>query len=212
QPFLVKRLEKKGLVYTRYIDDITVSSGILNFNFDFARNIIGEMLVERDLPLNDKKTSISRASSQPLTVHGLRISFDDPRLPSKEVKNTRAAVHSIEKLAKIPGYRTTRVYRRAFSRCLGRVNKLKRVGHNKHQPLIDRLSKVQPLAHKDDVERLKSMVARLEYDYSSKKATYYYHKRYYRSHQRLNIIKRNFPSVARILRLKLAKLRSEYRQ
>lgn len=211
EPFLVKRLERKGLVYTRYIDDITVSSKSLNFNYDFAKNIIDEMLVSKDLPLNDKKTTVARASSQPLTVHGLRISFNEPRLPSREVKNTRAAVHSIEKLAKIPGYRTTRVYRRAFARCLGRVNKLKRVGHNKHQHLVDRLRKIVPLAHEDDVERVKSMIVRLEHDFHLKRHTYDYHERFYRAQQRLNIIKRNFPTVAKLLRIKLASLRSEYK-
>jgi RNA-directed DNA polymerase len=211
EPLLVKRLERKGLLYTRYIDDITISSKSLNYNFDFSKSIIEEMLLSKDLPINDKKTTVSRTSSQPLTVHGLRISFNEPRLPSTEVRNTRAAVHSIEKLAKIPGYRTTRVYRRAYARCLGRVNKLKRVGHNKHQYLIERLRKVVPLAHEDDVERVKSMISRLDNDYALKKHTYDYHQRYYRAHQRLNIIKRNFPTVAKSLRNRLKSIRSEYK-
>lgn len=210
EPKLVRRLERKGLAYTRYIDDITVSSQNTNQDFEHALGIISSMLADKDLPLNNKKTEILRASSTPLTVHGLRVGFEQPRLPSKEVKNIRAAVQSIEKVAKVPGYRTTRVYRKSFSKCLGRVNKLKRVGHNKHSVLLKRLKAIRPLAHRDDVERVKSMIRRLEHDYELKRSTYYYHKRFFRAHQRLNIIKINFPTVAAQLRRQLQSLKSEY--
>ncbi|WP_447929046.1 reverse transcriptase family protein [Vreelandella sp. EE27] len=210
EPKLVRRLERKGLSYTRYIDDITVSSNRIDQNFEYSLSIISSMLADKDLPLNNKKTEILRASSTPLMVHGLRVGFEQPRLPSKEVRNIRAAVQSIEKVAKIPGYRTTRVYRRSFSKCLGRVNKLKRVGHNKHAVLLKRLKVVRPLAHEDDVERVKSMIRRLRHDYESKRATYLYHRRYHRAHQRLNIIKINFRNVATQLRTQLRSLKSEY--
>lgn len=211
EPSVVKRLERKGLVYTRYVDDIAVSSKVHDYDFSFAKKVIDEMLLSKDLPVNEDKTHVFRLSSDPLLLHGLRISFKEPRLPAKEVSNIRAAVQSVEKLARVPGYRTTRVYRKLFNQCMGRVNKLGRVGHSKHSKLVKRLKTINPLAHEDDVERAKSMITKLEHDYASKNHMYSYHKRYHRAHQRINIIRCNFPNAAKMLRGRLNAIPSSYR-
>lgn len=52
---IVQRLQRKNLIYTRFVDDITVSSKISNYDFSFAINVVGEMLVNADLPINTKK-------------------------------------------------------------------------------------------------------------------------------------------------------------
>lgn len=211
EPSVVKRLERKGLVYTRYVDDIAVSSKVHDYDFSFAKKVIDKMLLSKDLPVNEDKTHVFRLSSEPLVLHGLRISFKEPRLPAKEVSNIRAAVQSAEKLARVPGYRTTRVYRKYFNQCMGRVNKLGRVGHNKHSSLVKRLKAIHPLANEDDVRRAKSMISKLEHDHPKKCHTYSYHKRFHRAHQRINIIRNNFPNAAIILRERLNAVPSSYR-
>lgn len=204
------RLKRKGYTYTRYVDDITISSKTFSAPFDFPKNIVRQMLEGKDLPLNESKTKIQRQSTEPLTVHGLRVSFGEPRLPSDEVRRIRAAVKMVENLAQEPNYRTSPSYRRDFNKCMGRVNKLSRVGHKQHAALVRRLREVIPLPSKKDIERAEKMIVRLEKDFSTKKSTYWYAKRFYMAYERIGIIKRSFPATARELRERLRSVRTIY--
>jgi RNA-directed DNA polymerase len=200
---VVRRLNKKGLVYTRLVDDITVSSKVHNYDFSFARKIITDMLYSKDLPINEAKTKIERSASEPLTVHGLRVCFKEPRLPSDEAKRIRAAVKNVEIVAKERHYRTTHAYRKDYNRCLGRVNKLSRVGHSQHQKLVDRLKKIKPLPSKKDITRCTKLVERLEKDYALKGHHYWYWRRYNKAHERLNVLQRTFVHISDDLRSRL---------
>lgn len=207
---VVERLSKKGLRYTRLVDDITVSSRVAGYNFDYAKALLEEMLIDMDLPLNTSKTRIQYNSTVPLMVHGLRVAFKEPRLPGDEVRKIRAAVHSIELMAREPNYRTSHPYRRDFNRCMGRVNKLSRVGHQQHSTLVSRLRKVVPLPSPKDIERAIKIIAKLEADYPTKRGTFWFSKRYYLAHERLNILKRSFPGISKELRRRLKPIRSKY--
>lgn len=55
---VVKKLRRKNLIYTRLVDDITVSSKTSNFNFEYVQKIISDMLISKDLPLNKNKTKV----------------------------------------------------------------------------------------------------------------------------------------------------------
>lgn len=205
----VQRLRQKGLTYTRLVDDITVSSKRTDYNFSFALQEITSLLQEAGLPINTEKTKIQRASMLPILVHGLRIDFTQPRLPPDEPGKIRAAVHNIELLAATPGYRASRSYRKDFNRCLGRVNKLHRVGHTQHPKLIARLKKILPLASHKDIERAEQLVARLERDCAKPnyKETYWFSKRHNVASERLGILKRSFPKIAANLRQRLTAIR-----
>lgn len=207
---IVQRLQRKNLIYTRFVDDITVSSKISNYDFSFAINVVGEMLVNADLPINTKKTTIQYASSSPLTVHGLRICYSTPRLPADEVKKIRSAVQELEVVSREGNYRQTYPYRQNFNRCLGRVNKLARVGHNQHSSLVRRLAKIRPLPSAKEVAYVKRAVERLESTDESKRDSFWYKKHYYRASDRLNLVKRTYPSLARQLRARLTPISPNY--
>lgn len=207
---VVQRLARKGLVYTRLVDDITVSSKVADYNFDYAQSVIEEMLIRKELPINSSKTTVQYVSTTALTVHGLRVGFAEPRLPSDEVRRIRSAVKNIETIAKEDSYRTTHAYRRDFNRAMGRVNKLSRVKHKQHAPLVKRMRKVLPLPSKKDIERTTRIVDRLHIDHASKHDTYWYWKRFYLAHERLNILQRSFPEISGILRKRLKTLRPTY--
>jgi RNA-directed DNA polymerase len=204
----VTRLHHKGLVYTRLVDDITISSRISQYDFSFALRQVETMLDEVDLPLNTKKTKVQYAAMNPLIVHGLRIDFNEPRLPPDEPGKIRASVKNLELLAASPGYRASRTYRKDFNRCLGRVNKLDRVGHSQHSKLLTRLQRILPLPSHKDIERAERQVARLEADAlkPNYKETYWFHKRWYVASERVGILKRSFPKKALELRGKLRAL------
>lgn len=207
---VVQRLSRKGLVYTRLVDDITVSSKISNYDFSYSLDIIRAMLTSKDLPLNVVKTRSIYVSSEPLTVHGLRVAFPQPRLPSGEIARIRAAVKNIENLASERGYRTTHAYRHDFNRCMGRVNKLVRVGHDRYDSLLARLKKIFPLPSKKDIERARAMLDRLARDCDTKRSTYWYAKRYYKLQERLIILRRSFPAVTKEIRKSLKDLKPDY--
>lgn len=203
---VVARLGYKRLTYTRYVDDITVSSANASANFDFAFSIIKEMVESKDLPLNMAKTMVLRASTAPLVVHGLRISSSQPRLQIKELSRIRAAVRRVENLAKEPNYRTAFGYRKDFNRCMGRVNKLARVGHSQHKSLVRRLRAIEPLPSPKDIERIRDMISRLQRDYGTKRNTYWYRARFYTVHERLNILQRTFRGEAKNFRHQMKSL------
>jgi RNA-directed DNA polymerase len=207
---VVERLSNKGFQYTRYVDDITISSLKENASFDFALNLVASMLDSKDLPLNAAKTRIQRLSTESLTVHGLRVSFKEPRLPSDEVRRIRAAVNNIESLASEPNYRTSHAYRHDFNRCMGRVNKLGRVGHNQHSILVKRLTKVEPLPSIQDIDRIDVVISRLEKDHSTKGSTFWYARRFYRVHERLNVLNRSFSAITKLYRARLKAIRTTY--
>lgn len=207
---IVKRLERKGLTYTRYIDDITVSSKNIDYDYTLTEKIIENFLIDKDLPINNKKTKIQRSSSSPIMIHGLRVCYKEPRLPSDEIGRIRASVKNIETLSKEHSYRTTHAYRKDFNRCMGRVNKLKRVGHGQHKSLMNRLNNVKPIPSKKDIVRAVIMIENLERDHDRMHHKFWFKKRYFKAHERLNILKRSFPKSEAILRKRLNRVFSTY--
>ncbi|HIF9162849.1 TPA: reverse transcriptase family protein [Photobacterium damselae] len=211
EPALVKRLRRKNLVYTRLVDDISVSSKISNFDFSMVIKLVTDALHELDLPVNDKKTKVSYLSTEALTVHNIRVNFKEPRLPSYDVRRIRAAVHNLTILASQPGYRNTHDYRGDFARCMGRVNKLKRVAHEKHSDFLATLHSIQPLPSQKDMKRAREMLARLERDYSTNYKTRGYRVRYFRLHERLNVLsrKKEYLKEAKEIRKKIKSIKPD---
>jgi RNA-directed DNA polymerase len=159
---IVRRAERKNLVYTRLVDDITVSSKIINYDMTQIRSHVENMLNDKDLPINYKKTEVHNISTEALSVHGLRVSFNEPRLASNEVKRIKASVHNIVNLSKKNNSKTSEAYRIEYNRCMGRVNKLGRVGHNKYKPLLTTLKEIKPQASLLDLQSIHKLVSELE--------------------------------------------------
>ena len=65
---------------------------------------------------------------------------------------------------------------------------------------------IYPLPSKKDIDRVKLIVFRLERDNPTKKDTYWYSRRFYLAHERLNILKLSYPKLSKELRHKLKKL------
>lgn len=207
--YVVNKLRRWNLVYTRLVDDITVSSKIEKYKFSIAEHHINEMLFSKDLPINFDKTKVLYSSSSPLTVHGLRVSFKTPRLPSDEVRRIRAAVQSLELLFTEPNYNTSFSYRKDYQRCVGRVNKLARVNHKKHKTLMSRLKKIKPKCSEIDVKISQRVLAKLKKDYPEKRERYWYRKQYWQLIDRINLVSSSFPNEAKKMRLETRKIKPE---
>ncbi|WP_429741611.1 reverse transcriptase family protein [Enterovibrio makurazakiensis] len=209
---LVKKLIRKNLTYTRLVDDITVSSKVSNYKFDLPISLITSALISKELPVNGEKTQISYVSSSPLTVHGMRVNFPEPRYPSDEIRKLRASVHNLQCLASQAGYRQSHAYRSDYARCMGRVNKLKRVKHEKHKVLLAKLNEIQPLPSEVDKKRCMQMLNRLKSDFSIKGDSYWYRKRFYRLHDRLNVLQRkaSYKELAEEIRESMKSIKPSY--
>lgn len=137
EPKTVLRLHNKKLKYTRFVDDITVSSQKENFDFSAIINVIETALNSLDLPLNKQKIVIQKFSSEPMKVHNLRVDFSTPRYDRQEYKRIKSAIHKLaDQKNNLLNYRTHYFYRTDHNRCVGLVNKLARVNHPSHKKLL----------------------------------------------------------------------------
>ncbi|MCK7596463.1 reverse transcriptase family protein [Microbulbifer sp. CAU 1566] len=187
---VVKKIARKRLTYTRLVDDITVSSQTKNHDYAHVEAYIKGMLLAKDLPLNPKKIKIQRSGIEPLMVHGLRVDFPSPRLPAKEIAKIRASVHNVTSMARVNNYRTSNSYRKQYDRCMGRVNKLARVGHNKHKTLLKKLLKNKPLPSQQDIDKVNRAIKRLKKLSQVDHSTYRYRRLFGITAYRVTIIKR----------------------
>lgn len=210
EPTVVKKLHDKGLTYTRLVDDITISSKKFGYEFSYAERIVIDMLYNKGLPTNNAKTEILNTSSSELLVHGLRVNFKEPRLPSKEVGKIRASVKHLEVFAQDSEFRTSRKYRTLYNKSLGRVNRLQRLGHNQHSTLLSRLLRIEPKPRKSDIGKTKGLVIKIENLHPKYGGGYRYRQLYFKAQSELNILQRTFDRAALTLRKRLRKVKPDY--
>ncbi|HCD1110582.1 TPA: RNA-directed DNA polymerase [Morganella morganii] len=208
-----RRAKRKGLVYTRFVDDITVSSEIYNFDFSQIRKHIEDMLADKDLPINLEKTGVYQVSTKPLLVHGLRIDHSTPRLPSYEVRNIRASLHNLMKNSTKNNNKTSLAYRVEYNRCMGKINKLGRLGHEKHDVFMKKIKKIRPMPSYKDVKHCKEMLKKLEdlYEKGFNKSNKYYREYQIVGHN-ISLIKRSnsFLVVSEDLRKRHNKIKPNF--
>lgn len=190
EPKIVLRLHNKKLKYTRFVDDITVSSKNENFDFAAIINVIETGLNSLDLPLNSKKIEIQKFSSEPMKVHNLRVDFSTPRYDKQEYRRIKSAIHKLSDQKKeLLNYRTHYFYRTDHNRCVGLANKLARVNHPSHKKLLKKLSNIRPLPNTNDLNYIKKSIMDLIQIYGSCKDTYVYRKKFFRIQQRIAFIR-----------------------
>lgn len=199
---LITRLQQKGLVYTRYVDDITISSKKYSQDFSFALKLVDQMLVDKDLSRNEAKTQVLRSGAKPLLVHSLRVEHSAPKIPSPEYKRIRSAVRTLENFSTDSGFRTYDVYRKMFNICLGRVNKLARLRSGSHTAYVARLSRIKPLPSYRDLVWCRRTAGEVlaRFKIPGESSRYFFRRRLFRLRERLNLLQRTYPSEAAKLR------------
>lgn len=207
---VVRRARRKGLVYTRLVDDITVSSKVFDFDFSQIRKHIEDLLADKDLPLNNEKSGVFHNSTKPLVVHGLRVDHSKPRLPSDEVKRIRSSLHNLIDLSKKNNSRTSIAYRKEYNRCMGRIYKLNRMGHEKFDVFLPKIKAINPLPSYKDIVACKKAISSLE---TSHKNNFHnkdwYLRKYNLASYQITIINRakSFELIAKELRERLSKVK-----
>ena len=144
EPFLVEMLERRGFVYSRFMDDITVSSRqrMNAAEKSFVVSEIYKMLSLRGYRPNRKKHRIASSNSR-MEVTGLNVNRNNPSLPKKERNNIRALVHQCENHYEHD--RTSKHYKVVWNRISGKVGMLTRFHMAEGGRLRQRLREVKPL-------------------------------------------------------------------
>lgn len=200
---LVKRLEAKGYTYTRYVDDITISSKRRGERFILALRLVDEILSDHDLERNVEKTKILRSGTSPLLVHGVNVGGAKVCVPRDDFKAIRASVHALERYAASNEYRSTHLYRRMFMRCTGLVGKLARTGDKRSAGYFERLKKVRPLSTKEDLDMCTRWVREVERNSKTRSNYFFQVRQANRTYARLAILAWTYPQEAADLKARL---------
>lgn len=143
EPDVVQRLAKRHFAYSRYIDDVTISSRKHQCNASKTysiQNIIG-MCINHGYRINRRKHRIETAGNS-MQVNNLIVN-NRVSVPKAEQARIRAAVQECEKSS--AQRRATQEYQKLYKRTVGRVIRLRQYHYHKGDKLFLRLGDCQPL-------------------------------------------------------------------
>ncbi len=143
EPDLVFSLEQQGYSYSRYMDDVTVSSGH-RMNDKQKHDVISRiyaMLFSRGFaPKRSKHEILGRR--QPMTVTGLVVNGRKPTVPKRRRKGVRAGIF---RLGKEPiGNRSDADYRKRWERLSGEVGYISTYHPGESEKLRASLREIRP--------------------------------------------------------------------
>jgi len=141
---LVSKLEQRGFFYTRYVDDINVSSNkrLNKADIRFITSNLYGMLSSKGLKPNRKKRHI-QISSHKKTIHNLNINAGVATMSKTERSKIRAAVKQCEEMANTD--RSSDIYIELYQCTLGRVSTMQRLHPHEAQPYREKLIAIQPI-------------------------------------------------------------------
>jgi len=146
EPELVKTLEEKGFSYSRFIDDITVSSPFFISDKDknfIISNIYGMLLPCGYSPKRAKHDISSR--EKPMAVTSLNVNTKKPTIPKSQRNNIRAMVFQIER--KYASQGRGHPYYKEWLSVYGKVNRIKSFHESEGEELQNRMRVVKPPKH-----------------------------------------------------------------
>jgi len=144
EPQVKEQLGERGFTYTRYVDDITVSSKTFTTskdNYDITTSTY-RMFFKCGVRPNRAKRKVT-TNSKVMQVHKVNINSKNPTLPKKERKLIKALVWHCEQRAATE--RETEDYRKFFDSVSGKVGKLKRLHPKLGSNLQERLQAIRPI-------------------------------------------------------------------
>lgn len=206
EPKLFEEFYRSGLIYTRLIDDITVSSEILlnKQRKNWVIQKITGLLAKKQLTMHRGKLrqEVTNSPGHQVVVTGLWIDKGQPRLSSIDRRNIRAAVYNSSKEYEA-GHKTTKDYHDRYNSTSGKVALMTRLGHVQAHAFRDVLTNIKPEYDKrfsKKVERLCWMFIGLK---GCGKDKVSYTKRYHKLMYHLAILGRSMPEKAAKLRREL---------
>lgn len=160
---LVSSLEGQGFVYSRLIDDITISSKSLISNERVTKIItrVTKMINSYGLDVHPDKTKI-RSRSNPenlMIITGLWINRGVPRVQRAKRIEISKEVIDLKKRALKEGT-TPQNYHKDYSSISGKVALLERFNHARAKRLRGILSEIRPVYEQREIGIIKNLVER----------------------------------------------------
>lgn len=149
EPILEYELRQKGYIYSRYVDDITVSfaTRIEKKELQNITTQIYSMFISSGLKPNRKKRDVQTKNKR-MRVHKLNVNSGKPTLPKIERAKIRAAVKELELLSQ--SAISWEEIKGIYEQTNGRVNMMKRLHPHESQKYVEKIKaiKKQWLTHK----------------------------------------------------------------
>lgn len=97
EPSIVQQLEYQNILYTRYVDDISLSSSHKLTKEEISRYIkcVKKMMREHGVKSKRRKTKILSASKN-MSLHNLNVNSQNPSLPKQKRDKIRADLHKLQ--------------------------------------------------------------------------------------------------------------------
>lgn len=205
EPALAHEFQQKGFVYSRLLDDITLSSKQKLGSTKVSAYIdkIASMLNTKNCRIKKSKTKITCTSNptELMFVTGLWLNRGRPRVDRRDRDDIRSEVYRCLKLAAVSRFGSD--YLKMHDRVSGRVAKLAYVGHHEARQYRADLSKVLPLFDKNEEFKTQALARVLQKASNETRGTEGYFERFHQTLHRLNIHSRNNPKFAKRIRKSL---------
>lgn len=198
EPMLYAKLRGAGLYYTRYVDDIFVSSptNIPGAMRTWVMREIVAMLARRGFKVKRRKQKIA-PRHHPQTVTGLQVNSGRVTVPQRKRNAIRAEVHRLIKADDIS--RESQEYWKAYKSALGKVYAL-RPFHPKLSAELERtLKSVPPKVSNEMVTLLRRDIRHLKDEDFEVRQTTAFRKRIRQLRARAGSIRRARPREAKNL-------------
>lgn len=140
---LVEEFSKKGWIYTRFVDDITISSKKTLSNKEKSEIIskVYGLLASINVKPNRKKHSIMKNGRDRQKVTQVNVSTQRPTLSKKERNSIRSEVYYCEKIYENCNKKE---YEKLYNSTKGKVYNLRRFHQSEADKLLSRLEKITP--------------------------------------------------------------------
>lgn len=146
EPQLVSQLTKQGLAYSRFMDDISVSSRHSLENSEkraIISNVYAMLFGEGYAPKRSKHSILT--PSAPMQVTSLNVNGRKPTIPKQERHAVRAGIFKLEQQAHED--KTTADFCKKWKSLSGKVGRITSLHPEEGAKLRQRLSSIKPPAH-----------------------------------------------------------------
>lgn len=143
EPELDANLRLLGFVYSRFTDDITLSSRKFKDHRKIQQAISLVYTMLRNKGFSPKRSKHAILTPQKaMMVTGMQVNAYKPKLPTSKANNTRAIVHQVELVHR--SMDGTKEYRTRWTRAASMVGRLRALDKKAGEKLRARLLKVRP--------------------------------------------------------------------
>lgn len=192
---VVKTLHSKGLIYSRLVDDITISSSkpIKGPERSFIYKQVFDMLNEKKLSICKRKYSVTNTSviGKKTIVTGLIVENEKIKLPKEKISSIGKMVYELKGQADIGT--TAPLYHKSYGSASGLVALYTRLDEKKAAEYRNHLRAIKPTYDKKKAKKI-SWLCRKFIDYAKSHKSQFseegYARKYYKFKHKLSILKR----------------------